>query len=526
MSAKEPVGKGHAGLVRSKHRASDPPMLGRKSVLMGMLTSGFVIANAAQPSATAAGTVKPGAIAATTPTYLTKWAPSQAYVRGQQVVSPNNDVVSANVAHTSGSTFNAANWSVSSTYGRADSRTIHTGPLTHAGVIATLDAAEAKGSGTIAFFPAGIYNVGNGLSLSGYSCQIQGAGSAGVSGTLSGTVFYAPTQTGPVLDFTGWIPPSLAGMFTGKVSHGGFMVMGSGAADTTKVRSGVRLTVMSSATFHDISVNNTGGPAWEHMSSPGNAVYLCDFERIVLSTPVSAKANDVPYMVMNESNGNNFRGIGFHSVLTSADVGVSGALVFTGNASYTGYANKFDGCWMENLHVPTNGCLISHVGNYNTFDAFMFHDCRKETGATGTAVVRFLPPTVDNYGGNIWRGTVPGNGGWATDIDYGIDISQSYNRVEGIRGYTTTASNVRLNSGINGTFVLLGGSQSVSGGGNSVTDSSGTTTNVIVDATRDGLQFLGRVGFYGTTPVARPTGVAITAAGIHAALVTLGMITA
>ena len=116
MSAKEPVGKGHAGLVRSKHRASDPPMLGRKSVLMGMLTSGFVIANAAQPSATAAGTVKPGAIAATTPTYLTKWAPSQAYVRGQQVVSPNNDVVSANVAHTSGSTFNAANWSVSSTY--------------------------------------------------------------------------------------------------------------------------------------------------------------------------------------------------------------------------------------------------------------------------------------------------------------------------------------------------------------------------------------------------------------------------
>jgi lysophospholipase L1-like esterase len=118
MSAKEPVGKGHAGLVRSKHRASDPPMLGRKSVLMGMLTSGFVIANAAQPSATAAGTVKPGAIAATTPTYLTKWAPSQAYVRGQQVVSPNNDVVSANVAHTSGSTFNAANWSVSSTYGQ------------------------------------------------------------------------------------------------------------------------------------------------------------------------------------------------------------------------------------------------------------------------------------------------------------------------------------------------------------------------------------------------------------------------
>ena len=32
------------------------------------------------------------------------------------------------------------------------------------------------------------------------------------------------------------------------------------------------------------------------------------------------------------------------------------------------------------------------------------------------------------------------------------------------------------------------------------------------------------VGFFGTAPVAKPTGVAITAAGIHAALVTLGLI--
>lgn len=36
----------------------------------------------------------------------------------------------------------------------------------------------------------------------------------------------------------------------------------------------------------------------------------------------------------------------------------------------------------------------------------------------------------------------------------------------------------------------------------------------------------GRVGFYGTTPTAQLTGVAVTAGGIHAALVTLGLITA
>jgi hypothetical protein len=33
-------------------------------------------------------------------------------------------------------------------------------------------------------------------------------------------------------------------------------------------------------------------------------------------------------------------------------------------------------------------------------------------------------------------------------------------------------------------------------------------------------------GFYGTTPVAQQTGVAVTAAAIHAALVNLGLITA
>jgi len=34
------------------------------------------------------------------------------------------------------------------------------------------------------------------------------------------------------------------------------------------------------------------------------------------------------------------------------------------------------------------------------------------------------------------------------------------------------------------------------------------------------------LGFYGATPTAQLTGVAVSAAGIHAALVTLGLITA
>jgi hypothetical protein len=120
--------KDEAGIARSGEREGNPPLLGRKSVLLGMLTSGLVVANAGQPSAMAVGKVKP--IAATSPTYVSKWAPATAYLRGAQVISPNNDVVSAKSAHTSSASFSAdtAKWSVSCTFGQASTLPIN---LTH-----------------------------------------------------------------------------------------------------------------------------------------------------------------------------------------------------------------------------------------------------------------------------------------------------------------------------------------------------------------------------------------------------------
>lgn len=52
----------------------------------------------------------------------------------------------------------------------------------------------------------------------------------------------------------------------------------------------------------------------------------------------------------------------------------------------------------------------------------------------------------------------------------------------------------------------------------------GMFTNVEIDGAlnHDG----STVGFYGTTPIAQQTGVAVDAASIHAALVALGLITA
>ena len=50
-------------------------------------------------------------------------------------------------------------------------------------------------------------------------------------------------------------------------------------------------------------------------------------------------------------------------------------------------------------------------------------------------------------------------------------------------------------------------------------DEAGADTENIGNAT-------GKIGFYAATPVALQTGVTVSAAGIHAALVNLGLITA
>jgi hypothetical protein len=116
MSATGSALNGEADSARTEH----PPLLGRKSVLMGLLTSGFVVANVARPSAASAGTIKP--VAATQNAYVVRWTPSTAYSAGQQVVSPTCYVVAANVAHTSSAAYatDTAKWSLGSTDARRD----------------------------------------------------------------------------------------------------------------------------------------------------------------------------------------------------------------------------------------------------------------------------------------------------------------------------------------------------------------------------------------------------------------------
>lgn len=353
----------------------------------------------------------------------------------------------------------------------------HVGAKNKSAIIATLNAAETLGKGTIVQFPPGSYDVGTGLSLSGYSCQIRGQGSAMNGATATGTVFYASSQSGPVLDFTGHVSPSNG---VGRLHHGGFMVVGSGAADATKANVGMKLGDNHSTAWTDIVIRGTGGPCIKLIPpSPGFANYFNDFERIVLYTPVSAKANDVPYFHAIEANGNRFRGIGFRSTSASADVGVSGAAIIESSASYQTHDNYLDAWWFEFLHVPTGGCLVSSAGNSNIFANFQFFDCSKESGATDTAHIRLLPSVVTDHGGNIVTGIIMGdNGGTSVAIDYGVDLQQNWNRVEGTKGYK--GNNVILRSGVSRCYVHLKGS--VSGASTTAwVDNSGQTSNHLID---------------------------------------------
>ncbi len=356
----------------------------------------------------------------------------------------------------------------------ANGKTWGSAKATIAGALAAVGAGN-NGEIRLDF---GTHEVGAGLSLSGHRVTIEGRGAGHLDasgGTPSRVVIKASTQSGPVLNFEGYLWPT---SFAGRVSFGGFAVEGSGVADATKVNAGIRVATPTVAAgsyhFRDIVISKTGGPCLDL-----GAAYLGDFERITLVTPVGAKANDVPYLNAVGANGNRFIGIGFRSLSASADCGASGALVLKAGGGYAPHDNVFIAPWFEYLHAPTNGCLISIEGNANIIDGPQLFDCSKESGATGTAWARFkVPAEGANIGGNMWRGYVPGKGTEATSFDTGIAVTQSRNSIVGTKGYR--GNNITLGEGVSDTYVCMSGAEG-SATDAAVVDNSGTATNIYID---------------------------------------------
>ena len=101
-----------------------------------------------------------------------KWAPLTVYTLGQQVLSPNNDVVSATAAHTSGATYTPANWTLSSTYARV----VNVTTLTEAGLTAA--ATTAGVGGTVVIPPGVTVVISNPVTLTDVSLVGSGSTSA------------------------------------------------------------------------------------------------------------------------------------------------------------------------------------------------------------------------------------------------------------------------------------------------------------------------------------------------------------
>ncbi len=350
-----------------------------------------------------------------------------------------------------------------------------------AAFINALDAAEALGLFTKVRIPSGVtIDVGTGLSMSGRSAQIigDGAGWDDVN-PVAGSIIKASGQTGPVIDFTGYHDPLY---FWGQVTPlAGVAILGNNAADATKVRSGVKFGSISSSYFRDLLIGRTGGPCLELASSPGDAFYLNVMERITCMTPVSAGTNDVPYMYVNEANGNAFRDFLFRSIYPTGAVGVSGALVVEGNASYTPYENSFENMRFEFTNVPTNGTLFQHAGNRSRITGMQIHDCSMESGASaGTSFIRLVNAIAgDNYGGNTVSGTIWGNNEGTTYIHAGVDVRQNGNRIIGLRDFG--GANVKLAAGVNYTYAHLSGSISAPSAQSAFVNNSGTATNKLID---------------------------------------------
>jgi hypothetical protein len=210
-------------------------------------------------------------------------------------------------------------------------------------------------------------------------------------------------------------------------------------------------------------------------------VYLCDFSRIVLVNPVDAKTNNVPWFRGRGLNGNRFIGLGLRSLKPSDDTGAIGAIDIDSDIKYAPHDNLFLGTWYEYLHPPTDGTLFSLKGGTNVIADTQFFDCSQESGATGTSFIRLGNPTLgSNNGGNIIRGYIPGKGTSAlTSLGTGIDVRQSRNRIEGIRGYRE--NNITIASGVEYTYVHLGGRESGVAGYTAFVDNSGKTSNVLID---------------------------------------------
>lgn len=335
-----------------------------------------------------------------------------------------------------------------------------------------LNALGQAGSGVVVAAP-GTYEVETGLPFSGASATLVGPGTKDM-------IIRASTPSGYVIDLTGWTGPVSNNHH--KIPFGGFRIQGDGAADATLAHGGLNAYGAVHMRLFNIGIQDTGGPALRMGNQWGIVA-----EDVVLTRPVGADTNDVPYfLAANWLNACVFVGLGFRSALATAD-GSSVLLIEDGAVSglvnpATTHDTLFLAPWFEFQHTPENGTLIDIAADGVTIQDPQFFDLSTATTNTTETSHAIFRATDANAGGNEWRGVVPGRGTSSSSYAYGIIDQQGRNRIAGPRGFRD--NNVRFDSGVEYSYVELAGSRSGTGTATSVVDNSGEYTNVVIDHTQ------------------------------------------
>jgi hypothetical protein len=564
VASKDTSRQGQAGLTRPGEPAGASSLLGRKSVLMGILTSGLVVANVGRPSSASAATIK--SLTTAQPAYVSKWTPATSYAVGTQVVNPYNDVVATKVAHTSSAAYAAdvAKW---------------TGSFTFAGGGVCVRAYGAAGDGVtldhvainaaITANPGRVIHLTNGpLGAAIYQIDADYAGGKGIRLNQPGTQlaldpgvtirvqpngldrYAAVTVTAPDCSVTNGAIVGDVGSHTGSTGEWGHGIDIQDGAHRCKVQ-GV-----------DIS------KCW------GDGIIICDTQN---SFNTGAKPSDVSIIDV-VSNGNRRQGLSIIAALRPRVIG--GSFINTaGTAPEAGIDIEPNPGGLQDVigFLVTGAVMQGNAGR-----GFTVHAQGRTVSGTvqgvrsigntwegfsteSTAEVEFVGCTAignNDYGftvqpatsgRNVFTGcTADGNAKLGFCVPTLADVIGCHARNNGWAGFylcgagTATSCTATGNNTADpyyGQFTVEGGTAArlvgcVSSVGTNAAKpnkgfdvKSGSTGTHFISCDTIGTFAAGAFvdGGTGTSAfpvpgVAKPTGVAVSAAGLHAALVSLGFI--
>jgi hypothetical protein len=197
---------------------------------------------------------------------------------------------------------------------------------------------------------------------------------------------------------------------------------------------------------------------------------------------------------------------------SSSSAANAGDLIFSGGSCGVGSFSGFRG---GNVVITSGSSDQGPAGSFT---------CQTALGSTGSGPVTFQ--TGDAFGGKSGDiNLITGISGFTTPEDAGNLIYTGGATGSDDEDFSGTAGGGIFTGGYGSGSAGVGGSFTFTAGGGTGTNGSINLATVsgtsIQLADSSGAR---QLGFFGATPVAKPTSVAVTAAGIHAALVSLGLI--